>query len=118
MYVSNKAVGDHLRVARNRKKLTQAKVAEELGISEKHYGHIERGTRIASLEMLGHLCSLYEVPLEDLIAGILVTSPQFMQDRTRDTQIKHIMSMLNGMTDNGIDMIASMIQTVSKYEIR
>lgn len=116
MYISNKAVGDRLRIARTRKKLTQAKVAEELGISEKHYGHIERGSRIASLELLGHLCSLYQVPLEDLITGILVNPQSDTTDRPRDKQIKDIESMLVGMTDSGIEMVTTIIQSVIKYE--
>ena len=116
MFISNKAVGDRLRIARNRRKLTQAQVAEELGLSEKHYGHIERGTRIASLELLGHLCTLYQVPLEELIAGVLVNPPQMDKDRPRDKQISNIGSMLSGVSDKGVEMVEEMIRALTKYE--
>ncbi len=118
MFISNKAVGDHLRAARSRKGLTQATVAEQLGISEKHYGHIERGARTASLEMLGHLCSLFDTPLEELISGILVNPPSDTEKRTRDRQIKRIEKMLLGCSDGAVDMIAEIVESVTKYQIK
>ena len=55
MPISHKVIGDHLREVRMRKGCTQADIAEYLNISIKHYGHIERGTRPASLDMLGQI---------------------------------------------------------------
>lgn len=43
-------IGKHFRQQRKKMKLTQAIVAHVAGLSLAYYGHIERGTRIPSLE--------------------------------------------------------------------
>lgn len=46
------ALGDRIRIARKSKRLSQEKLGEICQISTAHVGHIERGTRIPSLETL------------------------------------------------------------------
>lgn len=43
-------MGERIRMARERAGLTQAQLGERTDLSTAHIGHIERGTRIASLE--------------------------------------------------------------------
>jgi len=50
-------LGREIREARRSKKLTQAQVAENAEISISFLGHIERGTRKASLETIAKLCA-------------------------------------------------------------
>lgn len=45
-------VGERIRLARERAGLTQAQLGEQTDLSTAHIGHIERGTRIASLETI------------------------------------------------------------------
>ena len=74
-YVSHKVIGQHIRDARKAKSLTQAKLAELLGISTLHYGRLERGDRPASLEQLARIADLLGVPTLSLLDGCLPNEP-------------------------------------------
>ena len=65
------------RVRRQRKLLgmTQKEVAEKVGISLPFYGHIERGSRKASLETLVALSNALGVGVDYLLAGSLHNGP-------------------------------------------
>ena len=47
--------------------LTQAKLAEQVGISASFLGHIERGSRVASLDTLVQLCHALHVTPNELL---------------------------------------------------
>lgn len=49
-------LGNLVRIKRKELKLTQEKMAEKIGISTAFLGHIERGTRVLSVETLYRLC--------------------------------------------------------------
>lgn len=50
-------LGRRVRTVRRQMGLTQEELAEKVGISASFLGHIERGTRAASLETLVALCN-------------------------------------------------------------
>ena len=54
-------VGKRVRQLRLQKKLTQEQLAERAGISTSFLGHIERGTRKASLDTVIKLCNALQV---------------------------------------------------------
>ena len=58
--------GARVRILRRKHDMTQEELAEQVGISASFMGHIERGSRIASLETLVALCN------------VLKTSPQYL----------------------------------------
>lgn len=61
MTVNYQDLGLRVRDARKAKHLTQEQLAEKVGISASFMGHIERGTRIASIDTLVSLCNVLEV---------------------------------------------------------
>lgn len=61
------AFGQRVRRFRKQKRLTQEALAEQVGISASFIGHIERGSRIASLETLMQLCRALAVSPNDLL---------------------------------------------------
>lgn len=65
-------LGTRIKNMRQQKKLTQEQLAEQAGISAPFIGHIERGTRIASLETLVAICNALEVSPEYLLCDSLV----------------------------------------------
>lgn len=65
-----KAIGKRIRVLRKHKKLTQAELAKQANISTSFLGHIERGTRIASLETLHALSKELHASLDALVDGM------------------------------------------------
>lgn len=63
------AMGRRIRAYRKQRGLTQAVLAKSVGISTSFIGHIERGTRITSLETLVGLSTILEVSLDALVMG-------------------------------------------------
>ncbi len=62
-----KDLGNRVRTARRNKAWTQEELAERVGISASFLGHIERGTRVASLETFVSLCNVLEIVPEYLL---------------------------------------------------
>ena len=65
--MNHAAMGQRIKQARKEKHLTQEQLAEMAGISSAFMGHIERGTRKASLETLYALCRALNVSADYLI---------------------------------------------------
>lgn len=61
------ALGQRIRQARKDKNITQEKLAEICGLSTAHIGHIERGSRIPSLDTLFRISSELEVSVDWLL---------------------------------------------------
>lgn len=64
-----RAIGMRIRQFRKDKRLTQAELAQRVGISTSFMGHIERGTRIPSIETLVRLSESLGVSLDDMVIG-------------------------------------------------
>ena len=76
------ALGERVRSFRQHLHLTQEQLAEKAEISASFLGHIERGTRVASLDTLMQLCIALEVTpndlLEDDLAGLRGGLPKYV----------------------------------------
>ena len=66
-----RAIGRRVRAERQKKKLTQERLGELCGLSTAHIGHIERGTRIASIDTLVDLCNTLHVSPDYLLSASL-----------------------------------------------
>lgn len=66
------AFGQRIRRFRKQKHLTQEALAELVGISASFLGHVERGSRIASLETLMQLCRALAVSPNELLGHELI----------------------------------------------
>lgn len=62
-----KALGQRIRNARRKNNMTQERLAEVCALSTAHIGHIERGTRIPSLETLFRISEELSVSLDSLV---------------------------------------------------
>ena len=63
------AMGARIRAYRKQRGMTQAGLAKSVGISTSFIGHIERGTRIASLETLVRLSEILDVSIDTIVTG-------------------------------------------------
>lgn len=63
------ALGRRVRERRRERRITQEQLAELAGISTQFAGHIERGTRVLSVETLFRLCAALGVSA-DYLMGI------------------------------------------------
>lgn len=66
-----KDFGERVRKRRQQKGWTQEMLAKELGVSTSFVGHIERGSRKASLETLVQIVNVLDVSADYLLAGSL-----------------------------------------------
>ena len=78
---------------------TQQELAERIGVSTSFVGHVERGTRKASLETLVALSNALGVGVDYLLAGSLQSSPDEenpsgAMDPNRRLVIREILSTL------------------------
>ncbi len=64
------AMGQRIRRLRKAKCLTLEQLAEMADMSASFLGHIERGSRIASLETLVKLCRVLETSPNELLGGM------------------------------------------------
>lgn len=64
-------LGQRIRKLRREQDLTQEDLAELVGISPSFMGHVERGSRVASLETLVALCNVLKVSPSYLLQGSL-----------------------------------------------
>lgn len=63
------AMGARIRAYRKQCGMTQAMLADSVGISTSFIGHIERGTRITSLETVVGLSQILDVSLDAIVRG-------------------------------------------------
>lgn len=63
-------MGTRIRQVRKIKGWSQEELAKSCGISMSFLGHIERGTRIMSLETFVRLCSALDVAADELLWGV------------------------------------------------
>ena len=63
-------IGQRIRQVRKVKGWSQGTLAEKCGISMSFMGHIERGTRIMSMDTFAGICNALEVKADELLWGI------------------------------------------------
>lgn len=63
------AMGRRIRQRRRWLDMTQERLAEAAGLSTSFVGHIERGSRIPSVETLWEICKALEISMDDIVAG-------------------------------------------------
>lgn len=62
-----KAIGKRVRAARRARDMTQDQLAELANISTSFVGHIERGTRVPSLETMWRICKAMGLPMDHIM---------------------------------------------------
>lgn len=78
MTIDYKDLGRRVRETRRQLSMTQEKLADQVGISASFLGHIERGSRVASLETLVALCNTLRVTPQYLLSASLNTYDPYM----------------------------------------
>jgi len=72
--VDYKDLGQRIRKARKAVRLTQEQLAAKTGLSASFMGHIERGSRVASLESLINICNTLNISPNQLLAASLTNT--------------------------------------------
>lgn len=79
-------MGKRIRDRRKELHLTQEALAEQTGISTPFLGHIERGSRIASLDTLLAICIALDVSMDFIIGRTDITFAQMLPDTLTEDQ--------------------------------
>ena len=78
MGMNYKDLGRRIRSLRQKQHLTQEQLAEKIDMSASFLGHIERGSRVASLETLVKLCNVLDTNPGFLLAASLTCDASYM----------------------------------------
>lgn len=73
-------VGERLKRRRKHMGLTRSEIAEQIGIVEKYYADIERGTCGMSVETLMALAKLFGLSLDEMIYGEEICRSEMCQE--------------------------------------
>lgn len=98
------AIGNRIRKVREKRFLTQEQLAEGCSLSTSHIGHIERGTRIPSLETLFNISEFLDVSLDYLV---------FDSTNTDNAVLNSISSILKTKNKNKVNIYLSTIKALA-----
>ena len=94
-------LGKQIRKQRLALGMTQEKLAEAIGRSTSYVGHIERGTRKASIDTLVALSNVMNVSTDCLLSGNLTTVHQGMPTKKLTRNQRQIMQeILDNLQEN------------------
>lgn len=99
-------IGARIRNAREKKRITQAELAEFCSLSTSHIGHIERGTRIPSLDTLFRISQVLQVSTDYLLLDVLPDDNSFfihlsgIIEKEDPNKIKTIIQVVKSLVKN------------------
>lgn len=119
MLVSYKTIGRNIRLARSKTGLTQEQAAEKLGISQLHFGRLERGERPASLEQIARIAKALEVTTFSLLHGCVVEE-QILETAGEDAQAftAAISHMAEGVSPETRQLMLDVCRRIAEYDRR
>ena len=89
-----KKMGERIRFARQKMELTQAELAEKIGVSVSFLGHVERGTRKVSIETLVALSEVLDMSLDVMVKGTLREESVYNRALSRQNLISEFVQFL------------------------
>jgi len=104
MIEGKKALGLRIKEFRDKKKFTQDKLAELVGIDPKHLSRIENGRNYPSIETLEKLANNLEVTFEDLF--------QFKHFEKREDLINQVCDKVKILSDEKLKFIYKILKEI------
>lgn len=96
-------LGKRIRRQRQAQHLTQEKLAELAGISLSFLGHIERGTRTASLETVVRLANVMRVSVDYLLADSLNIDGGAAVRQPSNVKHRQVLNELSRLIQDNLD---------------
>ncbi len=107
MNIDYTALGKRIRTSRKAKKISQEQLAEICALSAAHIGHIERGTRIPSLDTIFRISQALDVSLDYIILDSLADDSK---------SIVNLKSIIETMDEKTQSNIISTVKALCSYE--
>jgi len=104
-----KTVGNKIREERRRLKLTQEELAEKADISANFLGHIERGTKRATLNTLKRIADVLQIPI-----GTLFATERTYRLPREDLFIKRFMSLVRDRKGEEKELVLKIAKMILK----
>ncbi|GGG67411.1 helix-turn-helix domain-containing protein [Paenibacillus radicis (ex Gao et al. 2016)] len=101
-------IGRRIKKAREKKGLTQERLAEELDVSNAYISKIERGKTPISLDRLSDLCFVLEKSTEYILNGSNNTADDYLRNE--------IMIMLEGCSPEKVKLISQVIKPIIELD--
>lgn len=104
--VNYKELGSRIRQARKSRGVTQEKLGELCSLSSAHIGHIERGSRIPSIDTLYKISVALSVSIDELLSGspkspdaALIAIASSLKDKDK-AKVRTFVSAVKALADN------------------
>ena len=101
-YVNYVDLGKRVRARRTELNWTQERLAQEIGVSTSFIGHIERGSRKASIDTLVQLANAMEISTDKLLEGSLTMSDMLVKPvkKLTESQKQVMRQVLSTLEEN------------------
>lgn len=103
-------IGKRIQYYRNKAKLTQDQLAEQVGTSQKHLSRIELGYHLPNFETVIALAKELDVPIDAFI--------QDLSDNKTNTFLELIKSDIAQMSDKQLEMVKKQIELIKQYDCK
>lgn len=115
--IDDKAIGYHIRKARKRLHLTQAKAAELIGVSTGYYARIERGETRPNLERLILICVKLQTGVADILNCCCVEMMTLPHYENTDPRRECLHALISKASHRTIDVMLAVCEPLySKIE--
>lgn len=112
MFYDKEYLGKKFKEYRKKANLTQEELAEKIEIAEKHYGKLERGIFMPSLETFFKLIETLKIPISEF--GMPINE---IKNTNRDRLLKEIYSSDNEALELYLNIIESIKNYTKNYKI-
>ena len=109
-------IGSRLREAREKRHLTQAEMAEKLGIHTNSYGNFEGGTERPSLMKIIQRCTILNIQPGDLLNGCApgLQEQTLPEINFRHTEMQELVILLNKCSSEMVHQIYIALKAIQE----
>lgn len=99
-----KLIGERIRQERKAKKISQCKLAKELGVCVAYMSRIEKGSSQLSLKRLNQICSILDISEGAILNGTDEKLDNYLE--------KDMQELLNKATDEQKKLVYKVVKTI------
>lgn len=101
-------IGSRIQKYRQKANMTQDKLAEKVGTSQKHLSRIELGYHLPNFETVIAIAKELDVPIDAFVEDI--------EDNRANTFLELIKSDVEKMSDKQLDMLKNQVELIMRYD--
>lgn len=114
MTINDKVIGSHIKAARSKAHLTQARMADALDVSVSYYSRIECGDVRVNLERLFEICTILKVHPHAVLAHSCEELESIEDIPEDDPHIKNVVKLMHSAAPETRKTLAAVCAAVYK----